>query len=968
MSGSFDPSGIDRRSFLVQGGSALLALGLLHLTPAAEARSSAAGSAAPGTPRIAEYRDWRDVWKERWTWDTVVHSSHARANCVSTCSWNIFVKEGIAWREEQNAIYEASEPGVPDFNPRGCQKGACYTHLMYEPSRITHPLRRAGERGAGKWKRVSWDEALTAIADAMIDAAVKQDTGAIVYDHGTTNIDFGADTASEMRLFASMNATTIDSWAGVGDMPTGAVQTWGIYNCEGTSDDWFKSDFIIVWNGNPAYTRMPEVHFMHEARYRGAKLVVIAPDFSASAVHADYWINPRVGSDPALALAMAQVILKEELHDEEYVREQTDLPILVRADTGRYLRASDLEKGGSDELLYFWDAASDRLTEVPGCQGEGGSSIALGSLRPALSGKHAIDLVDGSSVTVRPLLEHLREHLDAHYTPAQATASTGVAKGTIERIARELAAAGSAMIFSGLGACKFYHGDLAQRAQILLMALTGNQGKSGGGLRIASWWPIRGFDEFNNTGMRRNLPLLEQARLLWQVYLRDRSWRSFENLMQEITPHRGMTPLMPFLYTHAGYSEVWDKREFQDPAAPRSTAESMKEAVNKGWIPVRPRPGTEPRVFLFTGSNPLRRWPAPQIAEKHLWPKLDLIVDVNFKASTSGMKGDVILPTGGYYERDSLKYSQAYLPYLVLCEKAVEPLGEAKPEWEIFGLLARKIQERAKARGVTTVRSSVGGEVDLSQVYDLWSHDGKFHESDAKGALDWILRETDITGNKGFDEGKETGLLPVLSAEGRPEMLYALGSDYERGRTLYPHARFVEQKEAWPTFSGRQQFLIDHPWYEEVGEVLPVHKDPPLAGGNYPLRLTGGHTRWSIHATWRDSSLMLRLQRGGPAVWVAKRDALARGIADGDRIRVFNDVGAFEAVAKVAPSVQPGQAIIYHAWEPYQFENWKGQQQPVAAPWKALHLAGGYGQIHYRAIYGAPGHSPRAQTVEIAKA
>ena len=80
-------------------------------------------------------------------------------------------------------------------------------------------------------------------------------------------------------------------------MPIGAVQTWGMYNCEGTSDDWFKSDFIIVWIGNPVYTRIPEVHFMHEARYRGAKLVVIAPDYNASAVHADYWINPRVGTD-----------------------------------------------------------------------------------------------------------------------------------------------------------------------------------------------------------------------------------------------------------------------------------------------------------------------------------------------------------------------------------------------------------------------------------------------------------------------------------------------------------------------------------------------------------------------------------------------------------------------------------------------------------------------------------------------
>ena len=770
-----------------------------------------------------------------------------------------------------------------------------------------------------------------------------------------------------MRLFSSLNATTIDSWAGVGDMPYGLVQTWGMYNAAGTSSDWFKSDLIMVWNANPTVTRMPEMHFMHEARYRGAKLLVISPDYSPSSVHADYWINPRVGSDAALALAMAQVILKENLHDGEYVREQTDLPVLVRDDTGRYLRASDLEEGGREDLLYFWDESEGWLAEVPGCQGEGNNSIALGSLRPALSGGHSVELADGNPVTVRPLLERLREHLDAHYTPEQSAAVTGVGKGTIERVARELAAAGSAMIFAGLGSSKYYHGDLQQRGQILLMALTGNQGKSGGGLRVASWWPVQGFDKFNRTGMRRRLPLLEQARLLWKAYTGDGSWRSFEDLMQRLTPYRGMTPLMPFLYTHAGYSEIWDKREFHDPAVPRGTAEYMKEALDKGWIPVRPLPGSEPRVFVFTGPNPLRRWPAPQIAEKHLWPKLDLIVDVNFKASTSGLKADIILPASGYYERDSLKYSQAYLPYLVLCEKAVEPLGEAKPEWTIFGLLARKIQERARARGVGKVRDSVGGEVDLSKVYERWSHERAFHEGDPRGALDWILRETDITGNKGFAEAEKTGLLPVLEVEGKPHSLYALGSDYQRGRTLYPHARFVENKEAWPTFSGRQQFLIDHPWYQEVGEVLPVHKDPPLAGGDHPLRLTGGHTRWSIHATWRDVSLMLRLQRGEPAVWVAVQDARERGIADGDRIRVFNDVGEFEAVAKVAASVQPGQAVIYHAWEPYQFKGWKGQQEPVPAPWKALHLAGGYGQIHYRAIYGAPGHSPRGQAIEIAR-
>jgi nitrate reductase alpha subunit len=521
------------------------------------------------------------------------------------------------------------------------------------------------------------------------------------------------------------------------------------------------------------------------------------------------------------------------------------------------------------------------------------------------------------------------------------------------------------MIYSSWGACKHYHSDLAQRAKILLMALTANQGKSGGGLRVSSWWPVEGFDELS--GARDVMPWRLKLKAIWRGVTGRLDWRAFEKLMQDIVPERANTPLMPWLYVHAGYSEIWDRPEYQDPAVPRRTSEYMKESLENGWIPVRPDPGTDPKVFVFTGPNPLRRWPSPQIAEKNLWPKLDMIVDVNFKVGTSGMKADIILPTAGYYERDSIKYSQAYLPYLVLCEKAVEPLGDSKPEWEIFGLLARRIQERAREAGHSTVKDAVGGETNLDDVYDRWSRKGEFHESNPKAALEYMLLHTTSTGKVGFAEASKTGLLPIVDVKGTPNPLYSLASDYEPGKTLYPHARFVEGKELWPTFSGRQQFLIDHPWYEEIGEVLPLHKEPPRAGGDYPLRLTGGHTRWSIHATWRDSPLMLRLQRGGPALWMAPRDAEERGIRDGEDVRVWNDNGEFQAIAKVAAAAQPGTIIMYHAWEPYQFKDWKGQGEPVVAPWKALHLAGGYGQIHYRMIYGAPSHAPRGGTVEVAR-
>ncbi len=86
---------------------------------------------------------------------------------------------------------------------------------------------------------------------------------------------------------------------------------------------------------------------MHEARYRGAKLVVIAPDYNATAIHADLWINVKPETDAALGLAAAQVIVEENLYDADYVREQTDLPILVRDDNARFLARSRISQAAA---------------------------------------------------------------------------------------------------------------------------------------------------------------------------------------------------------------------------------------------------------------------------------------------------------------------------------------------------------------------------------------------------------------------------------------------------------------------------------------------------------------------------------------------------------------------------------------------------------------------------------------------
>ncbi|MFQ5478991.1 MAG: molybdopterin-dependent oxidoreductase [Candidatus Binatia bacterium] len=954
------PGALSRRQFLLGAGAGVLTLSLSCLRPRRDDATEVVDKVVTRVSR-AVYRDFRDLWRERWSWDSIAKGTHTRANCISACAWDVYVKDGLVWREEQCAVYEPPRPDVPDLNPRGCQKGACYSDLQVAASRVLYPLRRVGERGSGKWKRISWDQALDEIADKLIDAALSQGGESIVHDHGTTNAGFGPETAGEMRFAEAVGATVLDSWSGVGDMPMGAVQTWGMYNCEGTSDDWFRSDYIVVWIGNPVYTRIPDVHFMHEARYRGAKLVVIAPDYNASAIHSDLWLNIKPESDAALGLAAAQVIVSEGLYDAEYIREQTDLPILVREDNGRFLRHSDLRRGGKENQFYYWDSVRQRLAKVPGCEGEGGRLLALGGLRPALEGRYGVRLAGGERVEVSPVFERLRRRLAA-YTPEGVAETTGLAPSLIRRFATDLAKAPSAMIFASWGACKHHHSDLFQRAMILLMALTGNQGKPGGGMRIAAWWGLDGLDRMAGTGMN----MLDILKILPRA-IRGLTPRDYEQIYTTVSEKQANAPLMPFLYVHAGYSEIWSRSDLADPALPRGMADYMRQSIDRDWTKVHPREDRQPRALIFTGSNPLRRWPAPQQALKHLWPKLELILAVNFRMSTTALHADYFLPAAGYYEKHGIKYGQSYLPYIIVSDKAVEPLGESKSEWEVFGLICERVAQRAETRGVRAVRGFKDQPLDLRKAYHHYTSAGRYDPHDPADPIklmDDILRASPSVGKIGAQQALKLGAVPIV-APARPTPIYQTCSDYDPKDTHWPHRWFVEDKLAWPTLTGRQQFYLDHEWYLEAGESLPVHKDPPGARSRFPLRVNGGHTRWSIHAIWRDHELLLRLQRGEPVCFMSPADCGRRGIRDGDRVRVYNDAGSFEAGVKLAAGAQPGEVIIYHAWEPYQFKNWKGQQEPVEAPWKAIHLAGGYGHLHYRMFYGSPSHSPRGAPVEV---
>jgi DMSO reductase family type II enzyme molybdopterin subunit len=949
--------GIDRRTFLQVAavGVAGVGLGLWRLR-AVESQSAALAAAPP------PYHDWRDVYRERWAWDKVVRSSHW-VNCwyQAHCAWNVYVKDGMVWREEQAADYPQVRPDVPDFNPRGCQKGACFSERMYDPARVKWPLKREGPRGSGRWKRVSWDEALSEIADSMIDAIVQEGTDRVVWDIGP-GISTGVQTAGQGRLRVLLDSTALDMNTEIGDGHRGAGETFGKIVFERSADDYFFSDLILIWGGNPVYTQIPNVHFLLEARYKGAELVCIAPDFSASAMHADHWIPVKPGGDAALGLGVAHVLIEEGLYDAAFVREQTDLPLLVREDTGRFLRGSDLAADGDPDELYLHDPARG-VVAAPR------RSLALGGLEPSLEGRFEAKLQDGRSVAVRPVFARLREHL-AGFAPERAAELSGTPAAMVRSLAHRLARAKSASMVTTSNFSKYYHGNLIERTQALVFALTGNYGKKGSGFVGFPFLMHDGLDEFV-IGMF-DLPLrlliqgsslVDEARLRLAGYtdemvIYERSRRSFE-AGQEVCGSL-------FWYVHGGLLEASEALQDWDPYLKRPVREVLDESLAKGWQHLWPKPGNDPRVLISLVSNPLRRIRAYPLLLKNLWPKLRTVVTIDWRMTSTALQSDYVLPAAAWYERTEHKWVTPLMPFIHAGAKAVD-FYEAKSDWEIFARLAQAVDRRAAERGIVAFKDRAGRERSFAGLYDRFTSNGQYGPTDddkVAGAL--IETATNLEGvawpelrDRGW--ARFTGLGTSIASIGG-------ATKVAPDDTITPFTDHVFEKKPYPTLSRRIQFYIDQELYQEMGEELPTHKDPPTAGGSYPLQLTGGHTRWSIHAAWRDDRLMLQQQRGQPVMYMSARDAETRGVRDGARVRVWNDLAAFEVMAKVTPALRPGQLILYHAWENFQFLGQRGFQNLVPSPLNPVELSGGQFHLRPMSICMQPSHTDRDTRVEVALA
>ncbi|WP_136688077.1 nitrate reductase subunit alpha [Halorhabdus amylolytica] len=881
--------GLSRRDFLLGAGAAGV-VGATGLT--------VADQALDGLETVEDpignypYRDWEDFYREEWDWDSIARSTHS-VNCTGSCSWDVYVKNGQVWREQQANDYPRFDESLPDPNPRGCQKGACYNDYVDAEQRVQYPMRRTGERGAGEWERISWDEALTEIAEHVIEEVQEGRYDAI---SGFTPIPAMSPVsfASGTRLVNLLGGVSHSFYDWYSDLPPGQPITWGHQTDNAESADWHNAEYIIAWGSNINVTRIPDAKYFLDAGYEGAKRVGVFSDYSQTAIHTDEWIAPDPGTDTALALGMARTIVEEELYDEEHLKEQSDMPLLVRDDTGKFLRADevpdlDVDADEPEKVMVMQDRDGD-LRAAPGSLGEREAkyddslSIEL-DFDPQLAVDDTVQTTDGQ-VSVTSVWNNLREEL-ANYTPEYVAEETGVGTETHQKIAREFADVDRGKIIHGKGVNDWYHNDLGNRAIQLLVTLTGHIGRNGTGVDHyvgqEKIWTFKGWKSLSfPTGSVRGVPTT-----LWTYY-------------------------------HAGILDNTDAE----------TRRKIEEAVDKGWMPVYPEEredGTRPdptTMFVWRG-NFFNQAKGNVAVEEVLWDKLDLVVDINFRLDSTALYADIVLPAASHYEKHDLNMTDMHT-YVHPFTPAVEPLGEAKSDWQIFKALAQKIQEIARQRDIDPIDDrKFDRQIDLQSLYDDYVRDWVTGEDGAleedRAACEAVLEHSTET------NPEDGGHITFADTVEQPQRFEAAGdhwtSDIEDGTAYAPWKDFVQDKEPWPTLTGRQQYYIDHDWFLDVDEQLPTHKRPVETNdrSEYPLRYNTPHGRWSIHSTWRDSEKMLQLNRGEPVVFIHPEDAQHRGIEDGDTVEIYNDLATIEANAKIYPASEPGTVRHYFAWERYQY-------------------------------------------------
>jgi anaerobic selenocysteine-containing dehydrogenase len=849
----------------------------------------AAGTVAAGAalgPVADDVLAGRDDAPHSLPVDRVVRTT-CSPNCTGSCGQLAFVRDGNVVKVQQAADY-------PDeaYNPRGCMKGISYHLLIHGPDRIKTPLVRDGERGSGHFREATWDEVLDRIVAELkrIGDTWGWDTVHVFSQvPGSGYIQKGA----AYRACAALGMTHGTSFDFNGDLPMGMPITFGVQNAEHESKDWANSRFILLIGANPLETRIPDVHFVHDAVEAGARLVVVDPTFSSTASKADAWLQIKPGTDAALGLALARQVIADGKADWDFMRTYTDAPLLVRSDTGKRLRADELARGQAHDpgpaagagLGEYGRKAPPVGTapEVPAPASPAlglpplpndryvawdsvrGAPVIIGTDRlgvpagveAALDGAYTVKLADGSRAKVTPAFAHVLAELD-RWTPERAATVTGVPVQTIVDVARAFAEERPAAVIMGGGGNHWYHGDLTGRAFALLASLTGNVGRSGGGFSVY-------------VGQ-------------YKVRVNTAPWWNLGDVKAHIVPS------VYFV---------------------RGRTETMNETV--------PYPKNGFKALICTFANMFLQ--AMDVNRLHeTLDGCELVVVVDHQMTDTAKWADIVLPAATWYEKTDLTATPLH-PFLQIQQAAIPPVGESRPELWMWQEIVKRIDPAL-----------------FGEHFDMTAEDAIEAILAQGGPAEGITLEQLRAGPVRLDVPDPDVAFIRQVEELMPFPPQSLPAPLEATAVFIPTRRAEFYKE-------EDRFLALH-------EAVPTYKAPHDDGvhdpDEYPIALLSPHSKWRIHSSYANVAWLNETTGGRAPVLLSPATAGERGIEDGDLVEIRNSRGSVRAWAHITEAARPGTATLFEGWWSRQLGGGKSVNELTSSEVNPIH------EIHYVANMWAP--------------
>ncbi|WP_246216498.1 molybdopterin-dependent oxidoreductase [Paraburkholderia agricolaris] len=386
--------------------------------------------------------------------------------CVSRCG-------AIYTVADDTLLKVRADPAHPN-GKAVCMKGKAVPEIAHHPDRLQFPMRRTTPKGASSpgWERITWDEALSEIAEKL--QRFRSESGAESLVVGSTtpsgsmcdSFEWVKRLAQKFGTPNFLGTTEVCNW----HKDDANVFTFG---CPTPPGDHRNAEVILLWGNNPTSTWLAQADAIGQGRRDGAKLIVVDPRPTQLALQADVWLRVRPGTDAALAMGIAREMLSVGNFDVEFVRRWTNAPLLVRSDNGRFLREQDFSPAATENRHVVWNletGEADFASAGPGIDG----------IQSAVEGTYTFLLssAGGDEVECKPALMHFKDAI-AEYSPEKVEEITGVPASDLIRAAALLMPGKriSHYAWSGVG----QHADATMTARAIgtMYALTGAFDKRG---------------------------------------------------------------------------------------------------------------------------------------------------------------------------------------------------------------------------------------------------------------------------------------------------------------------------------------------------------------------------------------------------------------------------------------------------------------------------------------------------------